>query len=237
MASGHPARAIVFDLDDTLYPYQAFVRSGFRAVGERLAGECGLSAAAVLRVLRRSALDGERGREIQALCARFSLPLSLVPALVTTVREHTPRLRLPQESLRVLASLRHAGWKIGILTNGTPAIQRRKIDALGVSGLVDEVLCAPECGDPAGKPAPAVFRAALERLGATAQQTVLVGDDREADIDGASAVGIGTIHFTAHRTPNRRCDGSCRGVHVERLEQVPVIAERLVHLRMPRHAW
>jgi len=47
-------RAIVFDLDDTLYPYRAFVRSGFRAVACRLVADRGIPPAAVLRVLRRA---------------------------------------------------------------------------------------------------------------------------------------------------------------------------------------
>ena len=47
-------RAIVFDLDDTLYPYRAFVRSGFRAVGQRLAEERGVSVTSVLRALRQA---------------------------------------------------------------------------------------------------------------------------------------------------------------------------------------
>ena len=79
-------RAIVFDLDDTLYPYRAFVCSGFRAVACCLAVERGLRAAAVLRVLRRALAGGQRGRELQQLCASFDLPESLVRPLADTIR-------------------------------------------------------------------------------------------------------------------------------------------------------
>ena len=54
-------RAILFDLDDTLYSYRAFVRSGFRAVACQLAVERGLPAGRVLRVLRRALIGGARG--------------------------------------------------------------------------------------------------------------------------------------------------------------------------------
>jgi len=40
-----------------------------------------------------------------------------------------------------------------------------------------------------GKPAPAFFRAALDDLGATASDTVMVGDDVVSDVLGAQAVG------------------------------------------------
>jgi hypothetical protein len=36
-------RGIVFDLDDTLYPYRAFVRSGLRVIGQRIAREDAVS--------------------------------------------------------------------------------------------------------------------------------------------------------------------------------------------------
>ena len=229
-------RAILFDLDDTLYPYRAFVRSGFREVGRRLAEERGLPARSVLRVLRRALVGGERGRELQALCTRFSLPASLVPSLAAVIREHTPLLRLPRASMRVLSTLRD-GWRIGILTNGSPAIQRRKIEALGLEPLVDVVIFASEHGDGTGKPDPHAFHAALHRLGVVPAQTVYVGDDRRADIEGATAVGMSTIHLLARQDSACDCGASLCGVHISELAQVPEIADQLVSMRTERHVF
>src|SRR5262249_39632846 len=88
-------------------------------------------------------------RELQQLCARFDLPESLVAPLVKTIRQHMPSLRLPQESRRVLRSLRRT-WHIGVLTNGEPDVQRHKIAALGLIDLVDVVLFATEGGGGCG---------------------------------------------------------------------------------------
>ncbi len=44
-----------------------------------------------------------------------------------------------------------------------------------------------------GKPAQAFFDAALARLGVSAEQTAMVGDDIRADIGGAQAAGLGGI--------------------------------------------
>lgn len=41
-----------------------------------------------------------------------------------------------------------------------------------------------------GKPAPAFFQSALDGLGCAAQEAVMVGDDVEADVNGALALGI-----------------------------------------------
>ncbi len=224
-------RAILFDLDDTLYPYRAFVRSGFHVVGRRLALERGLPARSVLKVLRRALVSGERGRELQALCARFSLPMSLVPSLAELIREHPPSLRLPSQTRRVLTALR-SSWRLGVLTNGVPRIQRRKVAALQLESFVDAVVFATEHGY--GKPHAPAFQAALERLGATPSQTVFVGDDRIADIDGAAAVGMNTIHLRP-RSSVCDCETTGVGAHVDALEQVPETAERLVPVRTESH--
>lgn len=44
-----------------------------------------------------------------------------------------------------------------------------------------------------GKPAPAFFQAALEGLGCAAEAAVMIGDDVEADVNGALALGIGGL--------------------------------------------
>lgn len=228
------ARAIVFDLDDTLYPYRAFVRSGFRVVARDVAGPAGLSPAGVYRLLCRASANGMRGRELQALCDARALPPSLVPQLVSAIRDHAPALRLPRESVRVLQALRRS-WRIGILTNGEPAIQRRKVAALGVGALVDVVVYASECGTGAGKPSADAFEAVLDRLGTAPAEAVHVGDDPYADMNGAAAVGMHTIHLVPHREPRAACErGRCHA-HVARLGQVPAIASWLVPEKMERH--
>jgi putative hydrolase of the HAD superfamily len=223
------SRSIIFDLDDTLYPYRAFTRSGFRAVARRLAEERRLPVTSVLRVLRNASRTGERGRELHTLCIRFGLPPSMVPWLVAVMRDHVPSLRLPRESLHVLTALRPA-WNIAILTNGAPDIQRRKIAALGLRDLVDEVLFAVECGDGDRKPA-AAFQVALNRLGTTPETSIYVGDDPYADIAGAAAVGMKTIHLIKHYSMERDCQGAGCGIHLERLELVPATANMLVPMR------
>ncbi len=230
------ARAIVFDLDDTLYPYRAFVRSGFRAVACRLAEECGLAPSRVVKILLRALRTNQRGRELQDLCDRLALPTSLATDLSTVIREHCPSLRLPRESANVLTTLR-GSWRIGVLTNGAPHIQRRKIAALGLSDVVNAVVFASECGGGTGKPDAAAFQTVLERLATVPAQSVFVGDDPTADIEGAAAVGMKTIHILNHSDPDERCVAPCCRIHVRRLDLVPTIADKLVPLSKECHVF
>ena len=66
-------RAVVFDLDDTLYPYRRFVLSGFAAVAAHLAARRAASIArvGVPRAGARLARPA-RGREIQVCLEHWS---------------------------------------------------------------------------------------------------------------------------------------------------------------------
>jgi putative hydrolase of the HAD superfamily len=186
-------RAVIFDLDDTLYPRAWFVRSGFMAVARYLDNEFGIAREATVRALRRFHAK-HPGREFQELCREYDLPDAIVPTLVETVRTHEPCIHLPEESAAVLRQMR-GDWRIGILTNGIASTQRRKIEALGLAKLADVVVYATECGTGAGKPDPASFYAVLHRLNVVPARAVFVGDDPAADIAGAARIGMRTILF------------------------------------------
>jgi len=187
-------RAIIFDLDDTLYPFHTFVKSGFAAIAARLESERGILREDALRVLSLTHGGPERGRELQALCRYFSLSGACIPDLIATFRAHRPDIQLPSASRDVLIAMR-ATWRVGILTNGIPAVQRRKSDALHIEPLVDAVVCAEETGTGARKPEQAAFEHVLGRLGVRADRAVFVGDDPVADIDGAARCGLRTVHL------------------------------------------
>lgn len=218
------ARAVIFDLDDTLYPLRRFVLSGFAAVADQVGQDKGVAPSRILDILRRAS-GTRRGQEFDHLCDRIGLSRSAVPRLVDIVRQHAPRMRLPRETAHVLATLRPR-WRVGVLTNGIPDIQRRKVAALGLGDLVDTVVFAAECGSGGGKPEAAAFRSALAQLGTVARRAVFVGDDLMADIFGAQRVGMRTILVGSQRpgcgTPVRP------DARVRMLRSVPRVAERLV---------
>ena len=65
--------AVLFDLDDTLYPERAFVDGGFQAVGQLLAAPSGRSAASLAERLRALHDRDGRGRLFDTLIAELGL--------------------------------------------------------------------------------------------------------------------------------------------------------------------
>ncbi|MFI5178826.1 MAG: HAD family hydrolase, partial [Vicinamibacterales bacterium] len=170
------------------------------------------------------------GRELQICCERFGLPADAVGDFVHLIRTHQPAIVLPRASRTVLQKLR-AGWRLGVLTNGLPDLQARKIDALGLRFLVDTVVFANQVGDGSGKPAREAFVEVACRLQVPTDRIVFVGDDERCDMFGAARAGMRTIHFTGmlKQTPGRPALDA--DATIESLAAVPDLAARLVAQR------
>ena len=89
----------------------------------------------------------------------------------------------------MLDGLHRQGIKTAVVSNIAFDV-RPAFRAIGAADAVDEFVLSFEVG--AIKPDPAIFDAALTRLGVTAEDALMVGDSEEAD-GGAKALGCGFL--------------------------------------------
>ena len=216
-------KAVIFDLDDTLYPYIQHVHSGFAAVASYVDRQFRVPARDAYATLRFAREGDARGAEFQRLCDVHRLDQAIVPALHREFKAHRPQLWLTHDAAAVLGNLRRGGWRLGLLTNGDAAVQKKKVEVLGLGSLIDHVVYASEHA-PGGKPAREPFLEVLRRLQVAPQDAVMVGDDPVNDVDGARAVGIRTIFLA--RTGRQHHDGADAVVHA--LSDVPGAAAALL---------
>jgi putative hydrolase of the HAD superfamily len=99
------------------------------------------------------------------------------------------------ETLEELAS---SGVRMALLTNGCSVFQRRKVARFGLERFFDLILIEGELGY--GKPDRRVFERALAHFAVPAAGAVMVGDNLEADIAGAQAVGIRGVWHDCYGT-------------------------------------
>ena len=187
-------RAVLFDLDDTLYVEGDFYRSGFSCVARRLASREGLDAEGILHELEAIHHDEGREQVFDKLVARRGLAGQSVSELVGLFRGHVPEIRLLPEVPAVLGRLRRR-YKLGCVTDGWPAVQRRKVEALGLAPLVDTVVYTGDYGPNLRKPAVFPFEACCSRLGVRAREVLAVGDNPERDVRGARRAGMVSVRI------------------------------------------
>lgn len=224
-------KAVIFDLDDTLYPYVQHVHSGFAAVATYVDRSFGVPAREAYATLRFARESDAQGREFQRLCDVNRLNHSIVPDLLREYNAHQPQLWLTHDAAPVLSALRRGGWRLGLLTNGDRSIQEKKVEVLGLAALVDQVVYASQHA-PGGKPAREPFLEVLRRLQVAPQDAVMVGDDPVNDVDGGRAAGLRTIFLA--RTGRPRHDGA--DAVVRALSDVPAAAAALLDRGMAHAA-
>ena len=114
---------------------------------------------------------------------------ALAAAIATEfARRRRERMRLFPDSRSCLAAWRSAGVKLGLVTNGDASQQRDKIVRHDLESYFDVIVIEGEFG--AGKPDAAVFRHALQVLGARPENTRMVGDHLDFDVAGAQQLGL-----------------------------------------------
>ena len=203
-------RALLLDLDNTLYAYQPCHEQGLRACHEHLV-QAGVALGydeflSVYEQAKRRVKAYTKGQGashsrllyfqgfFEAVKGRTEPGLSLEAERVywTSFME---RMRLAAGAAELLRAAKDRGARVCIVTDLTAAIQFEKLERLGIGEFVDYLVSSEEAG--AEKPAPAMFDLALSKLNLSQKEVVLIGDDARKDGRGGAAAGIKTILVTA----------------------------------------
>ena len=186
-------KAVIFDLDDTLFPERDYVVSGMGAVAQSLHERLGRNPRRTLEELCRLFDDGARGNTFDRwLLERELAPEDWVPLMVDAYRRHCPQIAPYPEVPELLGRLRRR-HRLGLVSDGYLEVQKRKLEALGLARFFDAVVFSDSLGRDAWKPDPRPFEAVLKGLRVEASEAVYVGDNPAKDIRGARGLGMVTI--------------------------------------------
>jgi len=110
-------------------------------------------------------------------------------AYVSRCSTKTNLLPYSKEILEYLSE----SYVLHIITNGFKEAQHIKLERSGIRPFFKEVIVGDEVG--INKPDPRIFHHAFESSTAAPEESIMIGDDYEADILGAKEVGMDQIYF------------------------------------------
>jgi len=189
-------RAILFDLDDTLYDEMQFVKGGFKAVSLYISKNNNIDQNAVYQLLLDVLEKHGRGHTFDIALKKLGLyNEKLIPNLVEVYRMHKLNLSLYPEVRAVLSTLKKQDYKLGLITDGNVEVQRNKVEALKIKDFFDCIIFSDEYGIEKQKPNPFPYRKAMEELKVSARETIYVGDNPHKDFVTAKKLGIHTVRI------------------------------------------
>lgn len=199
-------RAVLFDLDDTLYPYPPCNEAGKRAAYETFR-DLGYGLDRETFRERYQEARREVKRELAGTASaheRFLYFKRLISAHADTHRSddalalgeaywdaYVEAMELFDGVEAAFTRLRDAGVDVAVVTNLTTRIQLEKIRHLGIEDHIDYLLTSEETGRE--KPSSVMFTLTLARLDRRPSEALMVGDSPTSDVEGGNAVGLDTV--------------------------------------------
>lgn len=181
--------AVVFDLDDTLYPESSYNISGFRAAGHYVEEHHGMKdfGAQCIALFEQ----GIRGDIFDRVLNANKLHIP-VEDLIRVYRDHAPTITLFDDAQVTLTSLR-GKVPLGLITDGYKMAQRLKVAALGIEPCFTSLVYSDDEGPEAWKPSPRPYHRVMTELSGCADGFVYLGDNPKKDFVTARKLGWRTV--------------------------------------------
>jgi putative hydrolase of the HAD superfamily len=190
---------LIFDLDDTLYPEETFVKSGFEAVALWLNRRYGWDARETVLLMDEILIRQGRGTVFdEVLKIRGAFTKKLVKQCVGIYRNHVPKLSLSPTAVEILTKWR---GQLYLVTDGHKIAQRNKIQALGLGQYFKRTFVTSNFGYGRAKPSTYCFNKIREMENCRWQDLAYIGDNPAKDFVNLNAMGCVTIRVLtgAHR--------------------------------------
>jgi putative hydrolase of the HAD superfamily len=182
---------LIFDLDDTLYPENTYVESGFNSVAHHLQATRGWDAEESLCYMREVLERKGRGKVFNELLALHGeYRRSAVNDCIKTYRHHQPKIQLADTAKRLFNRLPTPFY---LVTDGHKVVQRNKVQALDIESLFAKVYITHHYGLRHAKPSTHCFELIRARERCAWTDMVYVGDNPAKDFVNLNLLGVYTV--------------------------------------------
>jgi putative hydrolase of the HAD superfamily len=208
--------AVLFDLDDTLCEYERSGSELLAAAYDRVGVDPAFTVEEYYARYEDYADDSDGIRELRANCfgdlaAEYGHDPSVGRAVARAYadeRDHR-NVRFVEGAREAFEAVAER-YRVGMVTNGAPGMQRRKLEGVDLTDAFETVVYAGY--EAPAKPAPDPFHRALSEMGVAPERAVHVGNSPSSDVDGAKAAGLRAVLLAdgmpteGERTPDYRVE-------------------------------
>lgn len=228
MRASKPVKACVFDAYGTLFDLAAPVAAAAKELGDRASS---IASQWRTKQLEYSWLRSLMGRYVdfaQVTADSLDYTLAAHGLSGSPVREQLlasfKELKAYPDAQACLESLRAAGARTGILSNGSPPMLAAAVASAKLGALFDYILSVDTVQ--IYKPSPKVYELATNAFGVEAGEIAFVSGNAW-DCAGASSFGFQVIHINRVQQPDERL-GSGPHAHAASLTEAAALISKLL---------
>ena len=225
-SSPPPLKAVIFDLDDTLYDHLHSARHGLIELAKRFPSMQSVSVreledrySEALETVHVRLLQGEvdqttaRIIRMQQLFSSFGISVDDQSAFAEYKQfraDYDSACQVVDGTRNLLHRLKARNIRLAIMTNNMVSEQWPKLQQLELTSFFDVVSISEEVG--ASKPDRKIFDVTLDRLELEVNEVVMVGDSLTSDIAGALAVGMNCVWLNRRPDLNAAAPAGVRSI-------------------------
>ncbi|ANI90719.1 noncanonical pyrimidine nucleotidase, YjjG family [Arachidicoccus ginsenosidimutans] len=120
-------------------------------------------------------------------------------------------------TFEILTYLKNKNYRLHLITNGFNYIQTQKLQNAGLTHFFEELITSEASGSL--KPNKEIFEFALNKTKALVNESIMLGDNIEADIRGAKNFGLDTV-FVNHIKAETEVQPTFEITHLKQLEDI-----------------
>lgn len=189
-------KAVIFDLDDTLYDCSGtLVEQGRRQAAKTIARIINCSAEMAYRL--QGEFEEEYGTKVniyEKIVKLYNLPDTYINQLLDEfICVNISDITLFSDAAESLTQLKSKNYRLFLVTSGEEQIQKKKIDVLGLNNsYFDDILIADR-NNPQAKGT--CFYDIIQRYTLKPEEIICVGDKIDDEIAAGKSLGIVTVMF------------------------------------------
>lgn len=200
-------KAVLFNIDDTIFDNRYSTREGLRLVWMRYPSfqeitidQMEAEYLAIVEEMRFAHVifgkltpEEVRAEIFKLLFIKREPEIDFNTANNAAVmfRNKYVKIRRAVKGFDELVSALHGKYKISVVTNNSQSEAEDKLAFTGFDKFIDAVTTSEETG--VGKPSARIFRIAMEKVGCAPEESVMIGSSWNWDILGAHELGIKCI--------------------------------------------
>jgi putative hydrolase of the HAD superfamily len=206
-------KAILFDLDDTLFDRTTAVERTLQAMSNEFPGLfSGITADKIIRAFFHSdeiaTLEFNKGLSLEdtrlfrdrEFLKSLGLDQGYAPAIDAFYVKYYPTNKVFVAGAKQIIERLARAYRLGLISNGNAIDQYQKLDNLGIRHLLNCTILSEEIG--IRKPDPRIFQEASGLLKISVEECLYVGDSYDNDIIGARNAGMRACWFNPRDIPS-----------------------------------